>query len=590
MMNYWRTALQLDGRAGNHRTSKKGGLDSIDASRPILCNLDEAGYWNAFSDYRAKRKEFFQRPSRNVSLSGSSPLVIAQRYPDAFNFPFSLKEYELEGAYMKHRMKLKAMRDGEKRRDRVKSATGSSREAYGNGMGLANRVPGSKALGRVGLSRAVSPPSKVMDEGLEIKLQKRGMRDFYLDPVGRFKTPSRSPPLYEQLKFRSSSDPRLASFILQIYEKLRSNADSVFSTVPEAAFRRYQGVFIRHLLGFAPDPPLAREPRFTDGLRFIVPDMAKLELGKEIDIFIAAVSETLETHVRKKMANIPDGEASDGNLRIKLGVSGLISLIKTAAGKKSLWQQQQQQNRETLADPSHCIDSTDQESPQAVLLSAVSESEQQASNKIEEALEAASRCEDDDDDDTLRDDAAGGNASQQSLSSSMRQRLEHARSIENDVSRVEADLREQLRVALEEQKRLKSLVDNLTCELERSTHEEVTISPKIEIICNFAPSSGDSDNASDVKSIESCTPHLNQQPGQNTFDCGSAGVCEDNREIAVAAVDALMVSIADTSASSQGPSFLEKWFFGYVRARIARLMLYMVHQSIRPDDAHINLG
>ncbi|KAF4733583.1 hypothetical protein FOZ62_001134, partial [Perkinsus olseni] len=215
MMNYWRTALQSDGRAGNHRTTKKGGLDSIDASRPILCNLDEAGYWNALSDFRAKRKGFFQRPSRNVSLSGSSPLVIAQRYPDAFNFPFSLKEYELEGAYMKHRMKLKAVRDGEKRRDGVKSATGSSREAYGNGMGLASRVPGSKALGRVGLSRAVSPQSKVMDEGLEIKLQKRGMRDFYLDPVGRFKTPSRLPPLSEQLKFRSSSDPHLASFILQ---------------------------------------------------------------------------------------------------------------------------------------------------------------------------------------------------------------------------------------------------------------------------------------------------------------------------------------------------------------------------------------
>ncbi|KAF4705404.1 hypothetical protein FOZ63_001615, partial [Perkinsus olseni] len=413
---------------------------------------------------------------------------------------------------------------------------------------LANRVPGSKALGRVGLSRAVSPQLKVMDEGLEIKLQKRGMRDFYLDPVGRFKAPSRSPPLYEQLKFRSSSDPHLASFILQIYDKLHSNPDSVFSTVPEAAFRRYQGVFIRHLLGFAPDPPLAREPRLTDGLRFIVPDIAKLELEKEIDIFIAAVSETLQTHVRKKMANIPEGEASDANLRIKLGVSGLISLIKTAAGRKSLWQQQQ--NRETLADASHCIDSTDQESPQAVLLSAASESEQQASNKIEEALEAASRCEDDDD--TLRDDAARGNASQQSLSSSMRQRLEHARSIESDVSRVEADLREQLRVALEEQKRLKSLVDDLTRELERSTHEEVTISPKIEIICNFAPSSDDSDNASDVKSIEGCTPHLNPQLGQNTFDCGSAGVCEHNRGIAVAAVNALMVSIADTSASSQG--------------------------------------
>ncbi|KAF4737123.1 hypothetical protein FOZ62_003286, partial [Perkinsus olseni] len=278
-----------------------------------------------------------------------------------------------------------------------------------------------------------------------------------------------------------------------------------------------------------------------------------------------------QTHVRKKMANIPDGEASDANLRIKLGVSGLISLIKTAGGNKSLWQQQQ--NRETLADASHCIDSTDQESPQPVLLSAFPESEQQASNKIEEALEAvvASHCEDDDD--TLPDNAAGGNASQQSLSSSMRQRLEHARSIESDVSRVEADLREQLRVALEEQKRLKSLVDNLTRELERSTHEEVTISPKIEIICNFAPSSDDSDNASDVKSIESCTPHLNPHLGQNTFDCGSAGVCEDNREIAVAAVDALMVSIADTSASSQGPFFLEKWFFGYVRARIAMLML-----------------
>ncbi|KAF4751377.1 hypothetical protein FOZ63_020949, partial [Perkinsus olseni] len=120
---------------------------------------------------------------------------------------------------------------------------------------------------------------------------------------------------------------------------------------------------------------------------FIVPDMAKLELEKEIDIFIAAVSETLETHVRKKMANIPEGEASDANFRIKLGVSGLISLIKTAAGRKSLWQQQQQ-NQETLADASHCIDSTDQESPRAVLLPTVSESEQQASNKIEEALEA----------------------------------------------------------------------------------------------------------------------------------------------------------------------------------------------------------
>lgn len=40
---------------------------------------------------------------------------------------------------------------------------------------------------------------------------------FYLDRIGHFKSPSRSPSLYELLRFRDDSDHRLTTFMKEMY-------------------------------------------------------------------------------------------------------------------------------------------------------------------------------------------------------------------------------------------------------------------------------------------------------------------------------------------------------------------------------------
>ncbi|KAF4677964.1 hypothetical protein FOL47_008068 [Perkinsus chesapeaki] len=524
-------------------------VNNFDLKRRIgLLNLRlsyHSDFMAAFGEHvRHRRKEFLRRPSKAASLKGSSPLVIAQRYPNAFNFPYSLKEYEMEGEYMKHRMKLRDISDEEKRKREalleaearledeqlaeIEGGFNTSRSGGGGGAKI-------RVMAKIGVMRrlsALTPQSKTIEEGLELIMQKKGRRDFYLDPIGLTKatSSSASSTLHRQLRFLHESDPTLITFIKDVYGNIRKVCtSSVFVTMPEQSFIRYQGAYIKHLIGFIPDPPLIREPRFTDGLRFLVTDISELDLDAEMDTFIIAIENALRTHINRILAeDATEDEKFNIEIDIKLGMSGLINLIRTVTPIQiSMYLQESQLEELSDGEASQWDGSSAEEVGQP---SGSSEMIVQDSNRHE---------------------VSNGNPSQTSLLAKQRLGDSGAKvDIKGGHAAVEDELREQLTAALEEQERLQSLVIKLTQELEQSRRQEdkaIVLSPTVEIVYQLP--NNQYDNVSEVNSTGSYTSSLNDNNNNNKLiDLSHERVMA--RVVVDSLVSSIVISVEDNTTTA----------------------------------------